>query len=81
MQTTRLLKLHKTQEITFLVIQNITHLQQHRNPHPKNTNKNPIKFAKKTCITQQIVTTCALEFQITKRIIFHTQIILNPIHT
>ncbi len=47
MHTTRLLKLHKTQEITFLVIQNMTHLQQHKNPNPKNTNQNPIKFAKK----------------------------------
>jgi hypothetical protein len=56
-QTTRLLKLHKIQEITLLVILNITHLQQHKNPNPKNTNQNPIKFAKETCITQKIVTT------------------------
>jgi hypothetical protein len=62
-QTPRLLKLHKIQEITLLVIQNMTHLQQHKNPNPKNTNQNPIKFAKETYITQQIVTTtCALEF-------------------
>jgi hypothetical protein len=34
-----------------LMIQNMIHLQQGRNPSPKNRKKSLMKYAKETCMT------------------------------
>lgn len=39
-----LLELYKTEEVTFLVIQHMTNLQQCKNPNSENINPNSIKF-------------------------------------
>jgi sulfur relay (sulfurtransferase) DsrF/TusC family protein len=43
-QITKLLELYKI-EVTFLVIQHMTKLQQCKNPNLENIKQNPIKFA------------------------------------
>jgi hypothetical protein len=52
------------------------------NPSPKNTKKNPIKFAKETCMTQKFVTTTNMCYgiQITKSDLRSHRLGLYPIH-